>query len=204
MNWIGIDRAYSECEIGDSCIKVAINQGELIMVTLGFYVGGVSASLLGATEDSAFAHVVVGHFKSSTFYFNTCGEVMKSGDTGFGKLQNKILHYGWMSCNTQVNGVNLALDKEGRALPLNLVGKFIEIKVDCGTTFASWERVNTVFKVTEMGKDGNKGKVLFEFDGMMKIWAGKMSSMLKSRCAQATYRQGGRERSPTSHQCRCV
>ncbi len=146
---------------------------------LGFYVGGVSASVFGATEDSVFAHVVVGYHKSSTFYFNSCGEVMKSGDSGFGKLQNKILSYGWMSCNTQVGGATVTTDKEGRPMPLNLASKFVEIKVDSGTTLSGWERVDTVFKVTEMKKDGNKGKVLFEFDGVMKIWAGRMSSDAK-------------------------
>jgi hypothetical protein len=67
-------------------------------------------------------------------------------------------------------------DGSGRALPLHLAGKHIEIEVASGATWKGWRKAKTKFKVTEIDTYGNKGKLLYEFDGIMKIWSGRMSS----------------------------
>jgi hypothetical protein len=147
------------------------------MVKLGFYIGGVSASLVGATEDSRFAHVVVGHTRDRTFYYTTCGEITTSGDTGFGKLHNKALNYGWMSCNTRIGANDMYSDTDGRTLPLRLYDKYLRIKVDCGRTFRGWENnVDVEFHVWDMLRGGARGTKLYEFIGQMRIWSGRMSS----------------------------
>lgn len=146
------------------------------MLKLGFYIGGVSAAVPFASKSDIFAHVVVAVTSSQGLTPLSVGEVKQGGDSAFGMLKNKWLNYGWMSCNTQVNGHEVSTDAEGRTMPQHLDGKHIEIEVDAGTAFSGFSRVATQFKVTEMDQTGNKGSVLFEFDGLMRIWAGRLSS----------------------------
>ena len=150
------------------------------MSSIGFYIGGVSASVLGATDDSRFGQIVVGTMGSNnTFSYTSVCEVKSHGDTGYGKLNNKILSYGWMSCNTERHGVRLSADNSGRIIPFNLSGKHIEIEVDSGATFSGYERVNTKIKIQDLDGNGQKGNVLYDYDGLLRIWSGRMSSDAK-------------------------
>lgn len=149
------------------------------MPVLGFYIGGVAAAAFGAVESSKFAHVLVCEAapgEDNLYYVHTMGEISYGGDTNFGKIENKFLSYGWMSCNTQVGGVRLGSDSHGNAMPLNIASKYVEISVDSGTTFSGFNQVQTKFKVNNMDSSGNKGALVYEFDGIMNIWSGRMSS----------------------------
>ena len=150
------------------------------MPILGFRGMGVNAAVAGFGQASLCAQVVVfTNAAGAAPRFTCCGEVMATDDTSSGNIQNKWLSFGWQMCNTARGGHRVGNDSSGRSLPLELAGKHIHLKVNCGTFFASTaQECDVEFEVKEMGADGNTGNTLYKFEGLMPVSSDRITSDL--------------------------
>ena len=155
------------------------------MAILSFRGISASSGIAGIGQSVSTAYVVLASNPLST-YLGTAWQrrldicvcrIRRSGEFG-STFDIENIEAGVALCNTARGGHRIGADNEGRTIPHDLIGKYVDIAVDCGGFFGRRHALTQVsFRVSECRPDGNRGNVLYHWDrGDMRIFSRHIGS----------------------------